>query len=109
MADCADAPPPPPHSALSGTDAIRILFVFGGRTAGGLCHSYVRSEARRDGDTRTRARATFGALVDNAEHAAPHGRLALAVHPHESVPHTAPPMDAPSQICIIRVEDMTPG
>ena len=57
-----------------------IIFVFGGRTAGGLCHSYVRSEARRDGDTRTRARATFGALVDNAEHAAPHGRLALAVH-----------------------------
>ena len=50
-----------------------------------------------------------GALADNARHAAPRGHPTLAVHLHETVPHNAPPADAPRQICIIRVEDIAPG
>ena len=48
----------PPPAAQARRCVIRIFLFSGGRTACGLCRSYVCLRARRDGDARARARVT---------------------------------------------------
>ena len=48
----------PPPAAQARRCVIRIFLFSGGRTACGLCRSYVCLRARRDGDARARARMT---------------------------------------------------